>query len=72
MILPETEAKTKRCPFARQAIATFDIENVQPVTVNRHGIGRVLPACCCLGSDCMAWQPFPDHPTPYGTCGLVR
>lgn len=74
MILSEPEAKTKWCPFAR---AVEEYEYVSGGTAHYGTIvanrgGKLDEKSRCLGSGCMAWQPFPDHPTPYGTCGLTR
>lgn len=50
MMLTEEDAKTKWCPFAREA----DSRDEDGVAANRTISGK--PMTMCIGSSCMAWR----------------
>ena len=66
-MLTEDEAKTRWCPFAREAIQAG---SSAAATANRH-LGRAL--CTCLASGCMAWRDAAPAPNGAlrGYCGIV-
>lgn len=62
--LSEADAKTKWCPMTRQ-LGTLSIRElpsekegiVSMGSQNRgYQMGRALPNCMCLASDCMMWR----------------
>lgn len=63
-MLTEDQAKTKWCPFVRQAAILQDpVAGV--AAVNRatppDGEHHRLEFVSCIGSDCMAWRPVRVH-----------
>lgn len=54
MLMNETEAKAKWCPFARGFVRPAADDS--PVTVNRAWDGKAEVSCKCITTACMAWE----------------
>lgn len=56
MLLSESEAKTRWCPFSR--VIVYDSATDRPVAGNRwqHEASGAIINSMCLGSGCMAWR----------------
>lgn len=74
--MTEEEARTKWCPFSRQAAVIRHDPASFAVSANRdggdhYGVGN----CNCLASGCMAWRQETDVTLlvhGHGSCGLVK
>jgi hypothetical protein len=57
MLLTETEAMKRWCPFARGASRA---PAGNSIASNRDHAGNVNASCLCITSNCMAWRWGPD------------
>lgn len=66
MIIPESEARTKWCPFAKALVAGQVVNRADRT-------GEMPRECRCLGRDCMLWiVPAGQNPNDLGSCGLAN
>lgn len=67
MLIPESSALTKWCPFARAVDG-----GESPASTNRSKDGAPDRDCYCIASACMAWEGVRTDPVVTGYCAAFH